>query len=99
MNRTIAKILASWIPSERYRKAVRRTLCEIPSAGFRYLGAGARQIFQLFIGKPPALFHILLLHLRHDAPAAAEGETAEFQKSRKDGQCPFELAVLHRFTW
>lgn len=45
MNRTIAKILASWIPSERYRKAVRRTLCEIPSAGFvakGRIGGGSR---------------------------------------------------------
>ena len=31
MNKPLAKILTQWIPSKRYRRAVRRALCEVPT--------------------------------------------------------------------
>ena len=31
MKKSIAKLLTEWIPSSRYRRAVRRALCEVPS--------------------------------------------------------------------
>lgn len=54
--------------------------------GARQAAADAGDVQELLAGDGLFLLHVQLLHLRYDAPAAAEGETAEFEELPKEDQ-------------
>ena len=63
------------------------------------------ELQQIALGHPAALVHELPLHLGNDAPSAAEGERANFDKVKKHQQghscaggallCGFGFCCLH----